>query len=205
MKSLEKYLVDSHRLLLRDDLPKILKDPRYIDYVSYLLHHLREYEIITDSELSYYMGDLNIKNIETEMRSKLDLRKMKNVNDYKHVGAMGGGVDLGEVGHFYNPVKSMINMKTDYSYLQNAQERKKNDPFAGMGLSIGGPSGGYNDSLSSLAKKQDLMLAIQRIKKAKVLDQEQNFKLANAEKIAAIGLHFEENERLIQQQSDNER
>jgi hypothetical protein len=114
LKSLQEHLQNSHRLLLRDDLPKILKDPRYIDYTEYLLHHLREYDIITDSELAYYIGEFNIKNIEREMRSKLDLRRMKNVNDVRHVGGMGGGVDLGDVGCFYNPVQSMINMKTEY-------------------------------------------------------------------------------------------
>jgi hypothetical protein len=172
-----------------------------------LLHHLREYDIITDSELAYYIGEFNIKNIDSEMRSKLDLRRMKNVNDVRHVGGMGGGVDLGDVGCFYNPVQSMINMKTECGGargVQGDQGGREGDRFKGMGVGVGGAGGGYNDSLSGLAKKQDLMLAIQRIKKAKVLDQEQSFKLANAEKIAAIGLQFEENERLIQQKGEHE-
>ena len=199
LKKLEESIKTSHTIALRQDVNSIVKDPKYESYAYYQLTRYRDNEIISDNELKYYMGDLKIRGYQAESSKQRNMAKYANFNQKKNAEQQklsssqpDSLFECGEYAYLYDPIHSMVLLKSDDSYFKKANDTKSS-PYDHLNYV------NTVDSLSSLGKKQDQMLSIQRVKQNMAQTEEQRFKLNNLEKFEELAQQMESQGKLVEQ------
>lgn len=156
-------LYQEHTNLLRAEIPKMLNDPIYQPYMAKLIDAFKKNGLVTDAELKYFKGTLDLQNLDKNMMENRKRKRGRNLGKAINIHAEGLNKqqllsEFDQLNNYYNPVDTLLTLKYD----PNTAE-------------VRGENGEELDSLTLLQKREELKTALLRLKKDKKLDEEQKF------------------------------
>ena len=170
LDEIEDQVVDEHKEVLRDEIPKMLGDPRYQPYMKDLVKHYAEDGIITENEVKYFEGEMKLKELADELALVKDKKKRRRLLG-GHRLMFPTGLDKAKLLNqytfkdkaFYDPIETLLILKKDPEDFGIAPDEI--------------------DSLTLLQQRQALGVALRRLKVTGAMTEEQKFM---AEKLGLI-------------------
>ena len=158
-EELEEGILTQHTVILKKEMPGMLKNPIFQPYMEKLLNEYKKVELIDDNEAKIFESEMKLQKFDEEMKN-LKKKKIRGLGDMNKIGTGLDKVKIASLFDYYNtaendPIDVLLLLKMDADKVHESAAEK--------------------DSLMLLQRRQELQIELQRMRVAMADDDERKF------------------------------